>query len=43
MYIILNVPEVDDFIRTNLEIVTTNYKQWAVHVTHVVDTRHAKT
>jgi hypothetical protein len=43
MYIILNVPELHDFFRKNLEIVTTNYEQWAVHVTHVVDTRHAKT
>jgi len=37
MYIILNVPELNNFFRTNIEIVTTNYVQQAVHITRVVD------
>jgi hypothetical protein len=43
MYIILKMPEFYNFFRTNLEIVTTNYVHLAVHITHVVDERHAKT
>jgi hypothetical protein len=37
MYITLNVPELNNFFRTNIEIVTTNYVQQAVHITRVVD------
>jgi hypothetical protein len=43
MYITLNVIELNNFFRTNLEIVTTNYVQQAVHVTRIVDKRHTKT
>lgn len=43
MYIIVKMPELNNFFRTNLERVTTNYAQYAVHIIRDLDERHAKT